>query len=90
MSAEEFKQEIQKQKDAIAAIQERIDQLQPTITYVQNNRNVYTNAPEYNEAQKRRQQELDRLKGILQEQQDELKDLQEQARQAGYGSAVYN
>jgi len=89
-SAEEFKQKIQKQKDDIAAIQERIGELQSTINYVQNNRNIYTNGPEYNEAQKRKQQQVDQLKGILQERQDELKDLQEKARQAGFGSAVYN
>jgi len=90
ISAEEFKRKIQKQKDEIAAIQERIGELQGTINYVQNNRNIYTNGPEYNEAQKRKQQQVYQLKGILQERQDELKDLQDQARQAGYGSAVYN
>ena len=90
ISAEEFKQKIQRQKDAIAAIQGRIDDLQGTINYVQNNRNIYTNAPEYNEAQKRKQQQIDQLKGVLQERKNELKDLQEQARQAGYGSAVYD
>ena len=90
ISAEQFKLKIQKQKNEISAIQERINELQSTINYVQNNRNIYTNAPEYNEVQKRKQQQLDQLKGILQERQDELKDLQEQARQAGYGSAVYN
>ena len=90
ISAEEFKQKIEKQKNEITAIQDRIAELQSTINYVQNNRNIYTNGPEYNEAQKRKQQHVEQLKGILQERQDELKDLQEQARQAGYGSAVYN
>ena len=90
ISAEEFKQKIQKRKDEISAIEERITELQGTINYVQNNRNIYTNGPEYNDAQKRKQQQVEQLKGILQERQDELKDLQEQARQAGYGSAVYN
>ncbi|HWC16522.1 MAG TPA: hypothetical protein VG498_05885 [Terriglobales bacterium] len=90
ISAEEFKEKIQKQKDEIAAIQERIDKLQSTINYVQNNRNIYTNAPEYNDVQKRKQQQIDQLNGILRERLNELKDLQEQARQAGYGSSVYN
>lgn len=73
----------------IAEIQDRIIKVQSTINYVQNNRNLYTNAPEYNDAQKRKEQEVNRLKGVLQEQQEELKELQETARNAGYGSALY-
>ncbi len=88
-SAEQFKAAIQQKKQAIAEIQDRITKLQSTINYVQNNRNIYTNAPEYNEAQKRKEQEVNQLKGILQGQQDELEELQKQARNAGYGSAVY-
>lgn len=89
-SADELKAAIQEKKEAIAEIQERITKLQSTINYVQNNRNIYTNAPEYNEAQKRKEQEVNRLKGILQQQQDELKELQDTARKAGYGSALYD
>ena len=89
-SAEELKTAIQDKKQAIAETQDEITKLQSTINYVQNNRNIYTNAPEYNEAQKRKEQEVNRLKGILQQQQDELKDLQDTARKAGYGSAIYD
>ena len=88
-SADKLKTSIQDKKKVIATIQDEITKLQSTINYVQNNRNIYTNAPEYNEVQKRKEQEVDRLKGILQEQQDELKELQVTARQAGYGSAIY-
>src|SRR5689334_8293330 len=90
LSADELKASIQEKKEAIAEIQDRITKLQSTINYVQNNRNIYTNAPEYNDAQKRKEQEVSRLKGILQAQQDELKELQDKARKAGYGSAVYD
>ena len=89
-SAEELKAAIQDKKQAIAETQAEIAKLQSTVNYVQNNRNIYTNAPEYNEAQKRKEQAVNRLKGILQEQQDELKDLQDTARKAGYGSAIYD
>jgi uncharacterized protein YukE len=89
-SAEELRQAIQDKKAAIAEIQGEIAELQSTINHVQNNRNVYTNAPEYNEAQKRKEQEVNRLKGVLEQQQDELKDLQQTARKAGYGSALYD
>jgi oligoendopeptidase F len=89
-SAEELHSKIQKRKEEIAETQERIDKIEGTINFVQNNRNIYTNAPEYNEHQKQKQQAVEQLKGILKERQDELKQLQEQARQAGYGSAVYD
>ena len=89
-SAEELKASIQDKKHAIAEIQDEIAKLQSTVNYVQNNRNIYTNAPEYNDAQKRKEQEVNRLKGVLQEQQDEVKDLQDTARKAGYGSAIYD
>lgn len=88
-SADELKAAIQEKKRMIAEIQDRIIKVQSTINYVQNNRNLYTNAPEYNDAQKRKEQEVNRLKGVLQEQQEELKELQETARNAGYGSALY-
>lgn len=89
-SAEELKAAIQDKKAAIAETQDEIAKLQSTINYVENNRNIYTNAPEYNEAQKRKEQEVNRLRGVLQQQQDELKDLQQSARKAGYGSALYD
>ena len=89
-SAEELKAAIQDKKAAIAETQDEIAKLQSTINYVENNRNIYTNAPEYNEAQKRKEQEVNRLRGILQQQQDELKELQQTARKAGYGSALYD
>ena len=89
ISAEEFTNKISKQKQRIALLQDAIDKLQGSIQYVQNNRNVYVNAPEYNQAQKYRQAEVDELRGRLEGAKNDLSDLQEQARQAGYGSAVY-
>jgi DNA repair exonuclease SbcCD ATPase subunit len=88
-SADELRNKIDKQKQRIALLQDAIDKLQGSIQYVQNNRNIYVNAPEYNEEQKRRQQEVDQLRGRLESAKSDLSDLQEQARQAGYGSAVY-
>ena len=89
ISAEEFTNKISKQKQRIALLQDAIDKLQGSIQYVQNNRNIYVNAPEYNQAQKHRQAEVDELRGRLEGAKNDLSDLQEQARQAGYGSAVY-
>jgi DNA repair exonuclease SbcCD ATPase subunit len=86
---DELRSKIDKQKQRIALLQDAIDKLQGSIQYVQNNRNIYVNAPEYNEEQKRTQQEVDQLRGRLEGAKSELSDLQEQARQAGYGNAVY-
>ena len=88
-TAEKFRSEIQKQRDAIAETQNAIDKIEPTINHVQNNRNIYTNAPEYNAHQDEKQQTVNQLKGRLAEQQSELADLQEKARKAGYGNSVY-
>jgi hypothetical protein len=88
-SADELRNKIDKQKQRIALLQDAIDKLQGSIQYVQNNRNIYVNAPEYNEEQKERQQQIDQLRGRLESAKSELSDLQEQARQAGYGNAVY-
>jgi len=89
LSAEQWKAKIQKKKDLIAAVQERIDKLEGSVNYVQNNRNIYTNAPEYNEHQHQKELAAQRLKAELEQQKSELSDLQEQARQQGFGNAVY-
>jgi len=89
MSADQWRAKIQKKKDMIAAIQERIDKLEASVNYVQNNRNIYTNAPEYNEHQHQKEMAAEQLKGRLEQQKSELSDLQEQARQEGFGNSVY-
>ena len=90
ISADELKEKIQEQKDAIVALQQEIEKLQSTVNYVQNNRNIYTNAPEYNDYQKQKQQAIAQMKAEVEERKSTLKDLQEQARQAGLGNAVYD
>ena len=89
MAAGEWRAKISEQKDAIASIQQRIEKLQASIHYVQNNRNVYVNGPEYNQAQDRKQREVEYLKSILEERKTTLQEMQEEARQQGFGSAVY-
>lgn len=88
-SADQLRAKIQKKKDLIAALQERIDKLQVSVNYVQNNRNIYTNAPEYNEHQHQKELLAERLKAELEQQKAELNDLQEEARQQGFGNSVY-
>lgn len=88
ISAEQWKARIKGQKDRIASLQEHIDKLQASVHYVEANR--YSNGPEYNQAQLRKQQEVDQMKPSLEEEKAKLKELQEEARQAGFGSAVYD
>jgi len=89
MSADQWRARIQRKRDLIAAIQERIDALEASVNYVQNNRNIYTNAPEYNEHQHHKELAAQQLKALLEQQKTELSDLQEQARQQGFGNSVY-
>jgi uncharacterized protein (DUF342 family) len=89
MSADQWGAKIQKKKDLIAAMQERIDTLEASVNYVQNNRNIYTNAPEYNGHQHQKELAAQQLKAQMEQQKAELSDLQEQARQQGFGNSVY-
>ncbi|PYY18129.1 MAG: hypothetical protein DMG60_09330 [Acidobacteria bacterium] len=88
-SADQLRANIQKKKDLIVALQQRIDKLQASVNFVQNNRNIYTNAPEYNEHQHQKELAVERLKAELEQQKAELSDLQDQARDQGFGNSVY-
>ena len=88
-SADQWRAKIQKKKDMIASLQERIDKLEASVNYVQNNRNLYTNAPEYNEHQHQKELAAQRLKAELEQQKSELSDLQGQARQQGFVNSLY-
>jgi predicted ribosome quality control (RQC) complex YloA/Tae2 family protein len=45
---------------------------------------------QWNERQKEKQQQVERLKSQLEDQQKRLEDMQEQARKQGYGTSVYD
>ncbi len=87
-SAEEWKRIIGKQKEQIAALEKRIDQVQSSIHYVEANR--YTNGPEYNAHQEQKQKAVDQMKDQLGQQKKALEDLQEACRKQGYSSSVYD
>jgi len=87
-SAEQWKSEIKAQKDAIADYQQQIDKLNESIQYVQ--ANLYTNGAQYNQYQAKKQAEVEQARKILDEQKKKLEDMQEAARKAGFGSAVYD
>jgi hypothetical protein len=87
-SAAEWKSRIQAQKDAIANLQGQVDKLNASIHFVV--ANEYYNGVQYNEAQVRKQQQVEQMQRRLAEEKSKLEKMQEAARQAGMGSAVYD
>jgi hypothetical protein len=87
-SGEQRKAAIQAQKDAIASMQNQLDKLNASIHFVEANR--YTNGVQYNQAQLEKQKQAQQMQKQLDEQKKKLEDMQEAARKAGFGSAVYD
>ncbi|MFY9903855.1 MAG: hypothetical protein WBX02_10800 [Terriglobales bacterium] len=88
VSAEDCKKRILAQKSAIAAQQAQIDKLNESIHYV--TASLYTNGIQHNENQAKKQETVAQMQQQLDEQKRVLADMQEAARQAGMGSAVYD
>lgn len=88
VSAEEWKSRILAQKNAIAAQQAQIDKLNESIRYV--TASLYTNGIQHNENQAKKQESVAQMQQQLDEQKKNLAQIQEAARQAGMGSAVYD
>lgn len=87
-NGEERKAAIQAQKNIVTSLQHDLDRLNASVHFVEVNR--YSNGVEYNQAQLRKQQESARLQKQWDEQKKKLEDMQESARKAGFGSAVYD
>src|SRR5438876_10842927 len=88
MSGDQVRTVIQGQKNRIAALQAQLDKLSSSIHYVEANR--YSKGVEYDQAQQRKQQEVDRMQKQLESEKSKLEQMQESARHAGFGSAVYD
>jgi hypothetical protein len=86
-TAQQWKSEIQAQKDQVASLQRRIDQENSSIHFVEANRYYY--GVQHNERQVRKQEDVERLQNQLEEQKKALEDMQEGARQQGFGNSVY-
>ncbi|MGD0414205.1 MAG: hypothetical protein ABSA80_02515 [Terriglobales bacterium] len=87
-SAEEWKRQILAQKNAIANQQAQIDKLNDSVHFVV--ANEYYNGVQHNERQVKKQEDVARMQQQLEEQKKNLAAMQEAARQAGMGSAVYD
>jgi hypothetical protein len=87
LCADDWKAQIQSQKNYIASTESDIRSLNESIQYA--GANCVANCADWNERQKQKQDQVESLKVQLEEQKKHLEDLQEGARKQGYGSSVY-
>jgi len=87
-AADQWKSQIQDQKSSIAQLQSNIASLNDSIQYA--GANCVSNCVQWNEEQKRKQDQVETMKAELEQQQKRLEDLQEAARKQGFGSSVYD
>jgi hypothetical protein len=87
-TAEQWKARIAAQKTLVADMQKQADRLEASIHFVDSG--AYWNGPQYNQVQVRKQEKLRELQQRIEEQKTKLEDMQESARRAGFGNAVYD
>ena len=87
VSPEQWKSQILAQKNMIAVMQTEIDRLNNAIHFAP--ANCIANCVQWNQRQREKQQEVERLQAQLEDQKKRLEDMQESARKQGYGSSVY-
>jgi hypothetical protein len=86
LSADEWRSKIESQKEAVTTLQSGIDALNKSIQFAPGN--CVSGCVQWNEQQTHKQQEVDRMQQELKQQQKQLEDMQETARQQGYGSSI--
>jgi len=86
--AEQWKSQIHAQKEAVSTLQSNIDKLQDSIQYAP--ANCVSGCVQWNEHQQQKQQQVERMRAQLESQKQHLQEMQESARQQGYGSSVYD
>ena len=86
-SAEQWKQQIEAQKQTIEMLQRQMDRLSSTIHYVEANR--YYNGAQHNLRQEQKEAEVGRMQDQMELQKKRLDEMQEAARKDGFGNAVY-
>jgi hypothetical protein len=87
-SAEQWKSQIQAQKEAINAQQSRIDKVSDSIQFAPGN--CVSGCVQWNENQQEKQKQVEQMRTQLETQKKRLQEMQDAARQQGYGSSVYD
>ncbi len=87
-SPEQWKSLILAQKNMVSSMQNDMERLNESIRFAPGN--CVANCVQWNQRQREKQQEVERVQAQLEEQKQKLEDMQESARQLGYGSAVYD
>lgn len=88
ISAADWVAQIKAQKGRIDSLKRDIETLGASIQYTGGN--CVSGCVEWNERQKQKQDQVDSMKSQLEQEQQRLEEMQEQARQQGYGSSVYD
>lgn len=86
--AAQWKSQILALKNQIDSIQSQVDQINESIRFAP--ANCAANCVGWNERQREKQQQVERMQSQLQEQKRRLDDMQDSARKQGYGSSVYD
>ncbi len=86
--AEHWRSEILAQKNQIATMQSQVDDLNESIRFAP--ANCVANCVAWNEHQKEKQEQVERMQAQLEDMKKHLDEMQESARKQGYGSSVYD
>jgi predicted RNase H-like nuclease (RuvC/YqgF family) len=83
----DVKSQIQAQKGEIQSLQKQIDEISESIKFAP--ANCVSGCEQWNERQKGKQQQVERMQAQLDELKKHLEEMQESARKQGLGSSVY-
>jgi hypothetical protein len=86
--AEHWRSQILAQKNQIATMQSQVEDLNESIRFAP--ANCVANCVAWNEHQKEKQQQVERMQAQLEDMKKHLDEMQESARKQGYGSSVYD
>lgn len=86
--AENWTAQIKAQKEMIASLESEIERVSSSIQYAGGN--CVSGCVEWNQAQQRKQQQVDNMKSQLEQARQRLDEMQESARRQGFGSSVYD
>jgi hypothetical protein len=86
LSADAWKSQIVAQKQAVANLQHNMEEINQSIQFAPGN--CVSGCVQWNEQQKQKQADVERMRAELETQKQRLQQMQESARQQGYGSSV--